>query len=176
MLFARDLPNRLRIALQILHVLLQFQIFLVQLFQFLADLLNLLPLLPHRQVAMRPENIVHQQHRHEHAHKVRRIVQQTSPRLFSRLAHQSFTIQSDASFTSFAVAASLSASTYKRSSGSVPLNRNSIQDPSPNTNFAPSVRSTDTTFLPSSVVASTAALRIAFAFCSSDKCRFSRTG
>ena len=61
--------NCLRIALQILHVLLQFQIFLVELFQFLADLLNLQPLLPHRQVAVRPENIVHQQHRHKHAHR-----------------------------------------------------------------------------------------------------------
>ena len=46
----------------------------------------------------------------------------------------------------------------------MPLNRSNIQDPSPNTNFAPSVRSTDTTFLPRSVEASTAALRIAFAF------------
>src|SRR5258708_21219674 len=109
---------------------------------------------------MRPENIVDQQHRYEHAHKVRRIVQQTSPRLFSRLAHQSFRIQSEASFTSFAVAASLSPSTYKRSIGSVPLNRNSLPDPSPNTNFPPSVRSTETTFLPRRLVASTPALRI----------------
>src|SRR6266702_1753321 len=174
--FPRNFPNRFRIALQILYVLLQSQVFLVQFLQFLADLLNLLPLLPHRQVAMRTENVVHQQHRHEYAHQVRRIVQQTFLRISLQFAHQSFKIQSEASFTSFAAPASLSASTYNRSSGSVPLNRSNIQLPSSNTNFAPSMRSTDTTFLPSSVVASTAAFRIAFAFCSSLKCKFSRTG
>src|SRR5256885_5811075 len=51
-----------------------------------------------------------------------------------------------------------------------------IQVPSAKTNFAPSVRSIDTTLRPRSVEASTATFLIAFAFCSSLRCRFSRNG
>src|SRR5215472_4280225 len=60
-LFARDLPDSFRVAFQILHILLQLTVFLVKLFQILADLLNLLLLLLHGQVAVGAENIVHQQ-------------------------------------------------------------------------------------------------------------------
>src|SRR5690348_2632541 len=81
-----------------------------------------------------------------------------------------------ASRVSFAEASALFASTYSRNSGSVPDSRTSIHEPSSKQNFAPSVRSIDTTFLPKSVEASTATFLTAFAFCSSLKCRFSRTG
>ena len=107
---ARDLPDGFRVALQVLHVLLQLQIFVVQLFQILTDLLDFPLLLLHGQVAMSAENVVHQQHGDENTHEVRRIMQQFV-REFLLLDHQAFRIQSEASFTSFLVAASLCAST-----------------------------------------------------------------
>src|SRR5262249_1615789 len=108
-LFARDLADRFRVTLQVLYVLLQLTVFLVELFQVLAHLPNLLLLLLHGQVAMGAENIVHQQQRDEDAHQMRRIMEQLI-REFFLLDHQAFRIQPEASFTSFFVAASLSAS------------------------------------------------------------------
>ena len=95
-------------------------------------------------------------------------VQQFAGLFFPVDLHSPFRIQSEAWRVNFSVAAALSASTYSRTIGSVPLKRTRIHEPSSNSNFAPSVRSTDTTFLPSSVEASTATLRMVFAFCSSE--------
>src|SRR5580693_639183 len=167
----------MRICPEIVHALRQPLVFLVQSSQVRFHRVDFILRPPHRQKSVRTQHIVHHQHRDQHAQDAAPI---SAPQLRKLLviihALQSFKIQSVASFASFAEAAALSASMYKRSKGSVPLNLASIQDPSSNTNFAPSVRSVDTTLRPRSVELSTATFLMAFAFCSSLKCRFSRTG
>src|SRR4029077_19380139 len=169
-----------RVGLQVAHLLLELKIFLVQLTQAGVYLFNFLLRAAHGQIAMGAENVVDKEDQHQQADERRPVVPQERRSFFFSANFIRFfqlcSTHCDASLTSFAEAAALSASTYRRSSGSVPERRNSIHDPSSKTNFAPSVRSMDTTFRPSSVEASTATLLTAFVFCSSLRCRFSRTG
>jgi hypothetical protein len=58
---ARDSFDGGGIALERLHAVLQFSVFLVELVDFLADLLGLLLRAAHRQHAMRPEDILKQE-------------------------------------------------------------------------------------------------------------------
>src|ERR1700732_1234093 len=125
---------------------------------------------------MSTENVVHDQRQHEQAKDGASVLLQkvVEPVLRALLRYASTHLV--ASSVNRAEAFGLSASTYGRSSGSVPDSRSSIQLPSSKTNFAPSVRSTETTFRPTSVEASTATFFTAFAFCSSLRCKFSRRG
>src|SRR4029077_2393367 len=169
-----------RVGLQLAHFLLELQIFLVQLTQAGVYLFNFLLRAAHGQIAMGAKNVVDKEDQHQQADERRPVVPQERRSFFFRANlirfFQLCSTHCDASLTSFAEAAALSASTYRRSSGSVPERRRSIHEPSSKTNFAPSVRSMDTTFRPASVEASTATRFTAFAFCSSERWRFSRTG
>src|SRR4029077_31666 len=135
----------------------------------------------HRQKTVRPKNVVHDHHQDQQAQQPAAVLPHQRPKFFLGGHFLQFLLQLSnthfvASPVSLADASALVASTYKRNSGSVPASRSSIHDPSSKLNLAPSVRSIDTTFRPSSVVASTATFFTAFAFCSSLRCRFSRTG
>src|SRR5207248_1877193 len=166
-----------RVALQLLDFLFESNSFLVEPLDIGVHLLDFLSRAPHREVSVGPENVVDHQREQQQAQERAAILTQKGDKLFLRLSFfQSCNTHFVASFVNFVEAAALSASTYSRKSGSVPDRRNSIQEPSSKTNFAPSVRSMDTTFRPNSVELSTPTLRTAFAFCSSLKCRFSRTG
>src|SRR5271165_6652967 len=98
---------------------------------------------------------MHNHHQHQQAQKSAAILpRQRSNLLFDRHALQFFLQLSNTHFVAspvnFAESAALFASTYKRNSGSVPDSRNNIHEPSSKLNFAPSVRSIDTTFRPTS--------------------------
>src|SRR5260370_40038735 len=117
---------------------------------------------------MSAENVVHDEDQHQQAEESGPVMAQE--RLFffvSTHLVQFCSTHCEASRVNFADAAALSASTYRRSSRSVPERRRRIHEPSAKINLAPAVRAMDTTFRPASVEASTTTRLTAFAFCSS---------
>src|SRR5580692_4116385 len=174
--FPRDPLDRSRIGLQRFNVIAELEVFGIQTIDILAHALDLILRSAHGDKSVRAENIVHHQCQHEQTQNGSSVqFQKFVEPVLRAFVHYAST-HLVASPVNRAEAFGLPASTYKRSNRSVPESRSSIQLPSSKTNFAPSVRSTETTFRPRSVLASTATFLIAFAFCSSLSCRFSRTG
>src|SRR6202050_1163131 len=166
----------MRIALERLDFLPELNVFGIESVDVLAHSFNFVLRPAHGDKSMRAKDIVDHQGKHEQAQDGAPVL----PQKFVEPVFRVFVCYASthlvASSVKRAEAFGLSASTYSRSSGSVPESRSNIQLPSSKTNFAPSVRSTETTFRPRSVVASTATFLMAFAFCSSLSRRFSRTG
>src|SRR5712664_3037503 len=145
-------------------------ILLVQLIEIGVNLFDFLLRAAHGQITVSAENVVHNEDQRQQVEERGPVMAQE--RLFFFVSTdlvQFGNSHCDAARVSLPDAAALSASTYRRSSGSVPERRRSIHEPSSKINFAPSVRLIDMTFRPASVEASTATRLPAFAFCSSER-------